>query len=431
MQTESLRRFVTNKRLRTSLGVLVVFVVILGLLGHFWLPGYAKDKLETELSGIIHRPVSIQSIDIQPFSLEIIVRGFQVEKKIDNEGADNILFSVGELYINVSIESIVHQLLIVTSLTIKKPILYLVREGKNQFNISDLIEKFSNEIGGDKPMLSISNIVVENGHFEFIDYFKHSHQKISKINFGIPYISSFKNDLRTWVEPYFNAKINGSSFVLSGRMRPFSGKQEATLDFKLNNIDLMQMKEYWPVPMGINLLSGYFDSNLQLIYTQEADKEAKMVLSGNTSLRGFKFENKTIKEPYGINFEQLDVMLIDVDLSGEKSAELVMELVGASLVHPGKREPVLSLPKLIINKIYIDSLQKNIVLGMVKLDQFKASIRRKEDGQLNLIQNFTPYLIEKKNGTKRKSRKKRRSGQRFMSRPRRAPANYGQQELKI
>ena len=77
-------------------------------------------------------------------------------------------------------------------------------------------------------------------------------------------------------------------------------------------------------------------------------------------------------------------MLIDVDLSGKKSAELVMELVGASLAHPRKREPVLSLPKLIINKIYIDSLQKNIVLGMVKLDQFKASIRRKEDGQLNL-----------------------------------------------
>jgi len=406
MQTESLRRFVTNKRLRVSLGVLVMFVVIFGLLGYFWLPGYAKDKFEAELSGIIHRPVSIQSIDIQPFSLEIIVRGFRVEKKIDNEGADNILFSVGELYMNVSTESIVHQLLIVTSLTIKKPIFYLVREGKNQFNISDLIEKFSGEIGDDKAMLSISNIVVENGHFEFIDYFKNSHQKISEINFGIPFISSFENDLKTWVEPYFNAKINGSSFVLSGKIRPFSGKQEATLDLKLNNIDLMQMKEYSPVPIGINLLSGYFDSNLQLIYTQEADKKTKMVLSGNTSLRKFKFENKTTKEPYNINLEQLDVMLIDVDLSGKKPAELVMELAGASLTHPRKKEPVLSLPKLVINKIYIDSLQKNIVLGMVKLDQFKASIRRKEDGQLNLIQNFTPYPVEKEMGQKKVEKEK-------------------------
>ena len=408
MQTESLRRFVTNKRLRASLGGLVIFVVIFWLLGYFWLPGYAKDGLEAKLSGIVDRPVSIQSIDIQPFSLEIIAHGFQIEKEIENEheDADNILFSVDELYINVSATSIAHLSFIVSSITIKKPILHLVREGKNQFNISDLIEKFSGRTSDDKLMLSISNIVVEDGHFEFIDYFKNSHQKISEINFGIPFISNFENDLKTWIEPYFNAKINGSSFVLSGKVRPFLGKQEATLDLKLNNIDLMQMKEYSPVPIGINLLSGYVDSNLQLIYTQEADQKTKMVLSGNTSLRKFKLENKATKEPYNINFEQLDVMLIDVDLSGKKSAELVMELVGASLVHPGKEDPVISLPKLVINNIYIDSIQKNIVLGKVKLNQFKVSMRRKEDGQLNLIQNFMPHLVEKKMGQKKVEKEK-------------------------
>ena len=406
MQTESLRRFVTNKRLRASLGVLVIFILISWLLGYFWLPSYVKDSLEAKLSGLMNRPVSIQSIDIQPLSLEIIARGLRVEKKIENEGADNTLFSVDKLYINASTASIAHLSPIVSSVTIKEPILYIVRESKNKFNISDLIEKFSGKISNDSPMLSVSNIVVEDGHFEFIDYFKNSHQKISEINFGIPFISNFENDLKTWIEPYFNAKINGSSFVLSGRVRPFSGKQEVTLDLKLNNIDLMQMKEYSPVPIGINLLSGYFDSNLQLIYTQESDKKTKMVLSGNTSLREFKFENKATKEPYNINFEQLDVMLIDIDLSGQKSAELVMELAGASLMHPGKEEPVLSLPKLVINNIYIDSLQKNIVLGMVKLDQFKASIRRKEDGQINLIQNFTPYPVEKKMGREKVEKEK-------------------------
>ena len=86
MQTESLRRFVTNKRLRASLGVLVIFILIFWLFGYFWLPGYAKDSLEAKLSGLMNRPVSIQSIDIQPLSLEIIARGLRVEKKIENEG---------------------------------------------------------------------------------------------------------------------------------------------------------------------------------------------------------------------------------------------------------------------------------------------------------------------------------------------------------
>ena len=197
MQTESLRRFVTNKRLRASLGVLVIFILISWLLGYFWLPNYAKDSLEAKLSGLVNRPVSIQSIDIQPLSLEIIARGLRVEKKIENEGADNTLFSVDKLYINASTASIAHLSPIVSSVKIKKPILYIVRQSKNKFNISDLIEKFSGKISNDRPMLSVSNIVVEDGHFEFIDYFKNSHQKISEINFGIPFISNFENDLNT------------------------------------------------------------------------------------------------------------------------------------------------------------------------------------------------------------------------------------------
>jgi hypothetical protein len=402
MQTESLRRFVTNKRLRISLGVLVIFIIFFGLLGYFWLPGYAKTKLETELSEIVSRPVSVQSIDIQPFSLELIIRGFRIGKKVENEGVDNVLFSVGELYVNVSTASIAHRAPVVSSVTIKEPMLYLVREGENRFNISDLVEEFSKKPEDDsdkkddsKAMFSISNIVIESGHFEFVDRFKNSHQKISEINLGIPFVSNFENDLKTWIEPYFNAKVNGSPFVLSGKVRPFSGKREATLYLKLNNIDLMQIDEYSPIPLGISLLSGYFDSNLQLMYTQEADQTTKMVISGNTSLREFELENKATEKPYNIKFDQLNIMLTDVDLSGQKPAQIALELAGASLVHPENTEPILSLPKLGINKIVIDPLQKSVVLGMVKLDQFKVSIRREEDGQLNLTQHFTPLPVEK------------------------------------
>ena len=220
-------------------------------------------------------------------------------------------------------------------------------------------------------------------------------KKISEINLGIPFISNFENDLKTWIKPYFNAKVNGSPFVLSGKVRPFSGKREATLDLKLNNIDLMQIDEYSPIPLGISLLSGYFDSDLQLIYTQEADQTTKMVMSGNTSLREFELENKATEKPYNVKFDQLDVMLTDIDLSGQKPAQITLELAGASLVPPEKTEPILSLPKLGINKIVIDPSEKKIVLGMVKLEQFKASISRDRDGQLNLTQHFTPLSVEK------------------------------------
>ena len=396
IQNESIRRFITSKRLRISLSVLVILIVLFGLLGYFWLPGYAKDQLEAELSKIVHRPVSVQSIDIQPFSLELIVRGFKIGKKVESAGSDNILFSVGELYVNVSTASITHRAPVISSVTIKTPMLYLIREGENHFNITDLIEEFSKKPEDDsKAMFSISNIVIEGGHFEFIDHFKNSHQKVSEINFGIPFISNFENDLKTWVEPYFNAKVNGSPFILSGKVRPFSGKKEAIFDLKLNNIDLIQIDEYSPVPLGIRLLSGFFDSNLQLVYTQEADQTTKMVISGNTSLREFELENKATEKPYNIKFDQLDVKLTDIDLSGQKPAQVTLGLAGASLVQPEKTEPILSFLKLGINKIVINPSQKNVVFGIVKFDQLKASIRREADGQLNLTQHFTPLSVEK------------------------------------
>ena len=414
-QNEFLRRFVNNRRLRISVGILVIIIVLFGLLGYFWLPGYAKNKLETELPEIVHRPVSVQSIDIQPYTLELIVlelivRGFQVGEKAASEGFDKALFSIGELYVDLSAASITHRAPVVSSVSIKAPMLHLVREGENRFNITDLIEEFLEQLEDNsktkddsKTMFSVSNIVIEGGHFEFVDQFKESHQKISEINLGIPFVSNFESHQKTWIEPYFNANVNDAPFVLDGKLRPFLGKREAILELKLNNIDLTRIDEYSPILLGISLLSGYLDSDLQLTYTQEADQTTRMVLSGHTSLRKFELENRIMEAPYNVEFHQLDVMLSEIDLSGQTPAQVALVLAGAVLVQPDNKEPILNLPKLSVNKIVIDPTQKKVSLGVMKLDQFKASIRRETDGQLNLTHHFTPLPDEQASTLERRS----------------------------
>ncbi|MEE9580793.1 MAG: DUF748 domain-containing protein [Nitrosomonadaceae bacterium] len=410
IQTEFLRRLVTNKRLRISIGVLVITVVLFGLLGYFWLPGYAKNKLETVLSETVHRPVSVQSIDIQPYTLEVTVRGFRVGEKTESADSDKVLFSVDELYVNLSAASITHLAPVASSIIVKAPMLRLVREGENRFNVTDLIEESSEPLEDVKEtsvlgrtMFSVSNVVIEDGRFEFVDQFKKSHQKVSEINLGIPFISSFESHLTTLIEPYFSAKVNGAPFALNGKLRPFSGKREATLELKLNNIDLTHIDEYSPIPLGISLLSGYFDSDLQLTFTQETGESSSIVLSGHASLRKFEIENRIMEAPYNVKFDQLDVMLNEIDLSGQTPAQVALVLAGAMLMQPDKTEPILSLPKLSVNKIVVDPTQKNVALGVVKLDQFKASIRRETDGQLNLIHHFTPLPDEQASTLERRS----------------------------
>ena len=70
-----------KRRLRSlgiGLGIVAAAIILFGLLGYFWLPGYAKAKLESALSEALHRPVTVQSIEIQPYTLEVTVRGFRV-----------------------------------------------------------------------------------------------------------------------------------------------------------------------------------------------------------------------------------------------------------------------------------------------------------------------------------------------------------------
>ena len=179
IQTEFLRRLVTNKCLRISIGVLVIIVVLFGLLGYFWLPGYAKNKLEIVLSETVHRPVSVQSIDIQPYTLEVTVRGFRVGEKTESADSDKVLFSFDELYVNLSAASIAHLAPVASSIIVRAPMLRLVREGENRFNITDLIEESSEPLEDVKEtsvlgrtMFSVSNVVIEDGRFEFVDRFK-------------------------------------------------------------------------------------------------------------------------------------------------------------------------------------------------------------------------------------------------------------------
>jgi hypothetical protein len=386
-----LHRFTSHRRLIIGLGTLAAIILLFGLLGYFWLPGYAKTKLEMLLSEALHRPVTVQSIDIQPYTLELTVRGFRVGEKETDIDAGKALFSVDELYTNLSIASIARRAPIISSVSIKAPVLRLVREGENRFNITDLIEDLMNkpkEEGGE-TRFSVSNIVIEGGRFEFVDRFKKSHQDISEITVGIPFIANFENDEKSWVEPRFSARINGAPLTLEGKLRPFTKNREATLELKLKDVDLVRIDEYSPVPLGISLLSGYFDSDLLLTFTQVDGQAPNMVLTGRAALRKLEIENRTVEVPYTAKFDQLDLELTEINLNGPKPSLIELALAEVALIRNGDPEPVLSLPKVSLDKVTIDIGRQSVSLGSLTLDHFKGSVRREADGRLDLVKFFS------------------------------------------
>jgi hypothetical protein len=384
-----LRRFTSRKRLGIGLGILAAVIVFFGLLGYFWLPGYAKTKLETLLSEAVHRPVTVQSINIQPYTLELTVRGFRVGEKAGGVDADKALLSIDELYTNLSIASIARQAPVISALSVKGPAVRLVREGEQHFNITDLIEDFMKRPdGGSKTMFSVRNITIEDGRFEFVDRLKKSQQEISDIRIGVPFVANFETDEQTWVEPHFSAKVNGAPLILNGKVRPFTKNREATLEFKLNDVDLTRIDEYSPIPVGISLLSGHFDSDLLLTFTQIDGESPSMVLTGNAALRKLEIENHAVEAPYAAKFDRLDVKLTEINLNGQKPSHAGLVLADAAIVRKSESEAVLSLQKLNVEKVAVDTKQQSATVGAVTLERFKTSMRREADGRLDLVKLF-------------------------------------------
>jgi uncharacterized protein involved in outer membrane biogenesis len=381
-----------KRRLRSlgiGLGILAGLIILFGLLGYFWLPGFAKAKLESALSEALQRPVTVQSIEIQPYTLELTVRGFRVGEKISATDAGEALISIDELYTNLSIASLTRRAPVISSMSVKGPALRLVREGENRFNITDLVEDFMKRPAGGKTMFSVSNILVEDGRFVFVDRVKKSQQEISGIHLGVPFIANFESDEQSWVEPHFSAKVNGAPLTLEGKVRPFTKNREASLELKLNDIDLTRVDEYSPVPVGISLHSGYLDSNLVLTFVQVDGEPPKIALTGRTALRKLRIENHAVEMPYVAHLEKLDVSSMEINLDDSKPSHAVLSITEAVIAREGEAQPILSLPALNVSQVTIDLARQTATLADITLDRMNAAMRRENDGRLDLAKLFS------------------------------------------
>ena len=388
------KRFLTRKRLVVSLSFVISAIVLFGILGYFWLPGFAKTKLEQVLSETLERPVTVQAIEIKPFTLEVAIQGFRISEKA-TDSHQNPFISFDQLYVDLSAESLFHLAPIVTTISLTAPRIYLTREDKNQFNFSDLIEKFGKP-SEDKPdnqknkqtLFSINSISIQNGEITFIDHVKNSRQQITAIQLAIPFIANFKNVLSNWVEPNLSARIDDAPFELSGKLLPFADKQEATLSLKLNDIDLTNIDEYSPIPLGIRLLSEKFNSDLSVNFTHTAGESPNIDLSGRAALKAVTIQDNQVEMPYRIGVEHFELNLNKVSFN-EAAPIIVGTTVKAITITPLEgKQTALFIPKLELETITVDRAQRKIDLGAIILDEIKGLVKRQSDGQLEFNRMF-------------------------------------------
>jgi uncharacterized protein involved in outer membrane biogenesis len=336
-----------HPRTRKTLFWLVGIVVFIAVAGFLVAPPIVKWQAEKRLSALLHRVVTIESVSINPFALSAKAEGFRVSER---EGSGAAL-RFASLYARLSYETLVRFAPVVAEARLESPYVHLVRTSERTYNFQDLVEEFGNRPKPETPepdepaQFSFNNLQLLDGKIEFDDRPKKQMHEVTGINIEVPVVSNFDSHVKVFVQPRFEAVVNGDPLRVTGETKPFDETYETRVTLNLTDVDLPRYLDYSPVPLPFTLESGKLDAALSATFKQLAARKSQLVLSGNTSVREFSLSDADGKPVLG--FHQLGVVVNSLDVFGRKVdiARVGLELPAVDLRR--ERDGSLSLARLV------------------------------------------------------------------------------------
>jgi uncharacterized protein involved in outer membrane biogenesis len=267
-----------------------------------------KHLLVKNLSAELRRDVSIRQIKVNPYSLTIAVRGFVVKE----QGTSEVFLSFDELFANIQAVSIFKRAIVVNEIRLTKPYMRLIRDEDGTYNFSDLMEKATKESAPpakkSQPFhFSINNINIANGGIDFLDAPKEVFHEITDVNLAVPFVSNIQYHIQTYVQPRFSALVNGDSFIIEGKTKPFADSLETEFDINIKDLDLADYLGYVPARRHFNLLSGALDLTGKLSYIQYKDKGPDLTLNGKLTLRDIDLADESSKSLWKVNKTEFEI----------------------------------------------------------------------------------------------------------------------------
>ncbi|MDD3353633.1 DUF748 domain-containing protein [Zoogloea sp.] len=324
--------------MRWALGAAAA-VALVGVLGFLVAPPVIKSIAEERLTELLHRPVSIEGLSINPYALSAEVRGLRIQEP---EGGETAL-GFASLYANVQLESLLRGGVVVEEVRLVEPLVRLVRLEGQRYNWSDLIDELmARPDDGAKSHFAIHNIRIERGQVRFDDRPAGKQHAITDLELGVPFVSNLPAQIDTFVEPRLSMKVNESPFEILGKSRPFSATRESVLELKFDDFDLTRYVAYLPGEHTFRLPSARMSSELTLSFAQPAGGRPEVVVTGGVGLADLELQHRN-GQP-AVRWARLQVEI-------ERLAPMARELV----------------------------------LGQVRLERPELAVGRSRDGRISLL----------------------------------------------
>jgi hypothetical protein len=274
-----------SHRVRKTLLILAIVLVVFGLFGFFAGPSIIKSQVESRASAALGRPVTLGKVHLNPYTLRLDVDQLHIGER---DGKSPFV-DIDRLTVNTSWTSLFRLAPVLDELSLQHPQIHIARTGEQQFNFSDLIDRFASkpaDTNAPPARFALSNISVHNGDIQFDDQVKQAKHRVEQLELGIPFIANLPSDTDVFVQPLLAMRVDGSPVRIEGKTKPFANSRDSTIGFQLDHFDLPRYLGYVPKQLPVAIPEGLLSGKLELHFVQ-ARPTPLVQLTGNLQLDNF------------------------------------------------------------------------------------------------------------------------------------------------
>ena len=350
-----------------------------GILGGLVAPPITRHVLATQLQERLGRPVQVDRVRINPYTLQVSIKGLRV---LEPDGKTAFV-SFDELDADGSAASIYRLAPVIDELTLSGLHVRLARTAEARYNASDILERITREARSraadareEPARFSVENIRLVGATVEFDDRPLGVKHHVGQVQLTIPFISNLPTHLKDQVQPSFFANVNGAPLRLTGEALPFENTVRTNFNLDLQSVDLPRYLGYLPAGMPVRLDSGRLDARISLRFTQAAGRDPVIDIAGTAALSGVALSGA---EGALGRFERLEA-----DITSAAPLRGLVKLAAVRLTNVAALQDQWKVGSVAVGGVDIDAAKRTVRVASVTTAEGALAIERNADGGIEL-----------------------------------------------
>lgn len=384
-------------------GLALAGLLLFWLLAWAGLPPLLKWQLERQAGAALGRQVSVERVELKPWSLELELRGLRL---LDAQGQVE-QFTLERLYLDLDARSLLRLAPVLDALEFDRPHFRLRHLGGGRYDIDDLVARLlkPEQPASELPRFALFRLQLREGAIDFIDEPLKRTQQIRQLKLELPFLSSLEAQREAKSEPSLSFLLNGDPVDAKALLQPFAQARQGEARLHSAALDLAPYLPYWPATLPLRPTRGQLEFDLTLRLAagapnaqagadakpaqQPAMTQTALSLAGHLGLQDVELEwaserdGASAAQPMRLRWDRLrfdgQTRLGWPIGAGQGSPAFLLEdgrlQVDGLALREGDR-PQASLARLLLSDAKLDLAGRSLAVGELRLERPELQLQR-------------------------------------------------------